>query len=385
MTLVETEEVVRGLCRAPQRSSTLPRRSGCRASSSLPATQKHFVKGVTYGPFAAGSHGAQFPERDDRRPRFRADGARPASTPCGSSPCRRSGCSTPPQQAGLKVLVGLPWSQHVTFLDSPAIQARDPRSGRRRRARPAAGIRRSSPIWSATRSRPTWCAGTAPSAVRSFLSSLVACVKAEHPERARQLRQFPVDRIPDRRFHRFPLLQRLSARRDRVPPLSRAAAQSRRRPAAGADRVRHRFDPRGRGGAAAHPVLAGPHRLRGGRRRHLRLRLDRRVVHRRPPDRGLGVRPGRPRAPAQAGARRGRRAIHRAVAAAPCRAIRGSRWWSAPTMPSARWMRASPRSRMLNYPDYEVIVVNDGSTRPHPRDRRELSLLPDHQPAEQGA
>src|SRR5204862_5589215 len=24
---------------------------------------KHFVKGVTYGPFAVGSHGAQFPER----------------------------------------------------------------------------------------------------------------------------------------------------------------------------------------------------------------------------------------------------------------------------------------------------------------------------------
>src|SRR5207244_9487984 len=25
---------------------------------------KHFVRGVTYGPFAEGSHGAQFPERD---------------------------------------------------------------------------------------------------------------------------------------------------------------------------------------------------------------------------------------------------------------------------------------------------------------------------------
>src|ERR1051325_4748083 len=26
--------------------------------------KKHFVKGVTYGPFGVGSHGAQFPERD---------------------------------------------------------------------------------------------------------------------------------------------------------------------------------------------------------------------------------------------------------------------------------------------------------------------------------
>ncbi len=72
----------------------------------------------------------------------------------------------------------------------------------------------------------------------------------------RQLRQFPVDRISHHRFHRFPLLQRLSPRRERVPPLCLAAAQSRGRPAAGADRVRHRFDARRRRGAGAHPVLA---------------------------------------------------------------------------------------------------------------------------------
>ncbi len=45
-----------------------------------------------------------------------------------------------------------------------------------------------------------------------------------------------------------------------------------------------------------------------------------------------------------------------------CRVTRGSRSWSAPIMPSARWTRASPRSEVLNYPDYEVIVVNDGSS-----------------------
>ena len=32
-----------------------------RAGLGLDAP-KHFVKGVTYGPFAPGSHGAQFPE-----------------------------------------------------------------------------------------------------------------------------------------------------------------------------------------------------------------------------------------------------------------------------------------------------------------------------------
>src|SRR3982074_1323643 len=83
---------------------------------------KHFVKGVTYGPFGPGSHGAQFPETEIVEHDFAL--------------MRSAGVNTvrvftvPPlwlldaaEEAGLKVLVGLPWSQHVAFLDSPAIQA----------------------------------------------------------------------------------------------------------------------------------------------------------------------------------------------------------------------------------------------------------------------
>ena len=158
-----------------------------------------------------------------------------------------SGCWTTAAAAGLRVLVGIPWAQHVTFLDDSAVQREILRSDRRRGARPATGTRRSSPISSATRSRPTWCAGTAPSGCAHSCKRLVAMVKEADPGRARQLRQFSVDRIPHCRFHRFPVLQRLSARRARVPPLSLAAAQSRGRPPARADRVRHQFDPRGRG------------------------------------------------------------------------------------------------------------------------------------------
>src|SRR6266853_1450263 len=82
---------------------------------------KHFVKGVTYGPFGPGSHGAQFPETEIVEHDFAL--------------MRSAGVNTvrvftvPPlwlldaaEEAGLKVLVGLPWSQHVAFLDSPAIQ-----------------------------------------------------------------------------------------------------------------------------------------------------------------------------------------------------------------------------------------------------------------------
>ena len=56
------------------------------------------------------------------------------------------------------------------------------------------------------------------------------------------------------------------------------------------------------------------------------------------------------------------RPLQGAVAAAACRAIRGSRSWSAPTTPSARWRPCLASLEALDYPDYEVIVVNDGST-----------------------
>jgi len=81
---------------------------------------KHFVKGVTYGPFGPGSHGDQFPETEIVEHDFAL--------------MRDAGVNTvrvftvPPlwlldaaEEAGLKVLVGLPWSQHVAFLDSAAV------------------------------------------------------------------------------------------------------------------------------------------------------------------------------------------------------------------------------------------------------------------------
>src|SRR5580693_2578852 len=85
-------------------------------------TAKHFVKGVTYGPFAPGADNTQFPE--------------PAMIERDFALMETAGINTvrvftvPPlrlldaaQRHGLKVLVGLPWSQHVAFLDSAEVQA----------------------------------------------------------------------------------------------------------------------------------------------------------------------------------------------------------------------------------------------------------------------
>ncbi|HVH80338.1 MAG TPA: glycosyltransferase [Stellaceae bacterium] len=83
---------------------------------------KHFIKGVTYGPFAPGSHGAQFPELEMVERDFAL------MVTAGINTVRVF--TVPPlwlldaaHRHGLKMLVGLPWSQHVAFLDSPEVQA----------------------------------------------------------------------------------------------------------------------------------------------------------------------------------------------------------------------------------------------------------------------
>ena len=83
--------------------------------------EKYFVRGVTYGPFAPAAHGSQFPEPG----RVARDFAQMAEA--GVNTVRVF--TAPPvwlldeaQKAGLKVLAGIPWSQHVTFLDDEAIE-----------------------------------------------------------------------------------------------------------------------------------------------------------------------------------------------------------------------------------------------------------------------
>ena len=123
---------------------------------------KHYVKGVsTYGPFGPGSHGAQFPENDT------VDRDFALMTTAGVNSVRVF--TVPPvwlldiaAQHGLKVLVGLPWSEHVTFLDDPCRAGRasvTPFISGSARLRPAQRRCLAYPS-SATRSRPTSSAGT---------------------------------------------------------------------------------------------------------------------------------------------------------------------------------------------------------------------------------
>jgi len=81
---------------------------------------KFFLRSVSYGPFAPGSHGDQFPERDMARRDFAL--MRDMGVNCFR-------VFTPPpewlldlaEEYDLGVLVGLPWTEHVCFLDEPEV------------------------------------------------------------------------------------------------------------------------------------------------------------------------------------------------------------------------------------------------------------------------
>jgi len=151
--------------------------------------KKHFVKGVTYGPFGVGSHGAQFPERDVVERDFAL--------------MRGAGINTvrvftvPPmwlldmaEAEGLKVLVGLPWSQHVAFLDSSKVMAsiREAVSG---------GVRacaRHPAVFAylvGNEIPPDMIRWHGAEAVRRFLKELVALVRREHPSALVSYANFP--------------------------------------------------------------------------------------------------------------------------------------------------------------------------------------------------
>jgi hypothetical protein len=150
---------------------------------------KHFIKGATYGPFAVGSHGTQFPER--------------AVVARDFALMRRAGINTvrvftvPPgwlldlaAACGLRVLIGLPWTQHVAFLDDAAIK-------REIRAAVTAGVRacaRHPAVFAylvGNEIPPDMIRWHGAEAVRRFLKELVALVRQEHPGALVSYANFP--------------------------------------------------------------------------------------------------------------------------------------------------------------------------------------------------
>jgi GT2 family glycosyltransferase len=150
---------------------------------------KFFVKGVTYGPFAPAAHGTQFPEPDRVRQDFRL------MAELGANTVRVF--TVPPlwlldlaAEAGLKVLAGIPWSQHITFLDNPDTQTQILRTV----AEAVSGLQRHPAILAyliGNEIPPDMVRWHGPERVRAFLKRLVAAVKAIHPTGLVSYANFP--------------------------------------------------------------------------------------------------------------------------------------------------------------------------------------------------
>ena len=150
---------------------------------------KFFIKGVTYGPFAVGSHGVQFPERETVTRDFLLMAEMGANT--------LRVFTTPPlwlldlaAGAGLRVLVGIPWSEHVTFLDSSRIQAEIKRSVveavRELKGHPAILA-----YLIGNEIPPDIVRWHGPERVRAFLKRLATAVKELHPDGLVSYANFP--------------------------------------------------------------------------------------------------------------------------------------------------------------------------------------------------
>ena len=264
---------------------------------------------------------------------------------------------------GLWVMAGLPWEQHITFLDEPRPRRLDRAAGARGRAPLSRAIPRCSAYAIGNEIPASIVRWHGRRRIERFLKRLYEAAKQRGPGRPRHLRQLPEHRVPHLPFLDFVLLQRLPRGRARIRVLPRAPAEHRRRPAAGPDRDRPRQPAQQRGGPGARARLAGADGVRLRLRRDVRLLLDRRVAPGRLRHRGLGLRARRPRPRARS--RRWRpsaSAFSDAPVPARSRLAARSRSSCAPTTASPRCRSASTACSGLDYPDYEVIVVNDGST-----------------------
>jgi O-antigen biosynthesis protein len=150
---------------------------------------KFFIKGVTYGPFAMGAHGTQFPDENTVAQDFRL------MAEMGANTVRVF--TAPPlwlldraAEAGLKVLAGIPWSEHVTFLDDPDLEA-DIIRGVTEIVRGLEQHRALLAYLVGNEIPPDIVRWHGPERVRDFLKRLVAAVKQIHPEGLVSYANFP--------------------------------------------------------------------------------------------------------------------------------------------------------------------------------------------------
>ncbi len=151
--------------------------------------EKLYLRAVSYGPFATASHGAQFPERDMVERDFTL------IRELGGNTIRTF--TVPPrwlldraEAHGLRVMIGIPWSQHVCFLDSPEIVA-GIRETIRRAVRESAGHPAVFSYMVGNEIPPDIVRWHGPTRIERFLHELRDEVKAIAPEALVSYANFP--------------------------------------------------------------------------------------------------------------------------------------------------------------------------------------------------
>jgi GT2 family glycosyltransferase/sugar lactone lactonase YvrE len=92
-------------------------------AESAPAAGRYLVKGVAYGTFAPDADGYQFPPIDRIAEDFRLMASLGINTVRTYTP-PRADLLDEAARNGLRVMVGLPWSQHIAFLDDRPLRRR---------------------------------------------------------------------------------------------------------------------------------------------------------------------------------------------------------------------------------------------------------------------
>ena len=163
--------------------------------------RKFYVKGVSYGPFRPRSDGAPFPEPERARQDFRLMRELGANTFRTFTPPPTSLLDLASEE-GLRVIVGVPWAQQICFLEDAKI-VRDTRARIAAAAKAVGNHPAVFALFVGNETPPDVVRWQRPDRVQDFLRSLYDAAKSEAPDTLVSYANFPPTEYLDLDFLDF--------------------------------------------------------------------------------------------------------------------------------------------------------------------------------------